>query len=418
MVHFTSHTDGHPSQAQGVLDRCASTLAEYRAHKAALGAWLREFAAQHGGQRPGLLDAQARARATCDPALVGRFEQYLAARKRLMAEIPLLRKEYEAAAQADDRGAWRDRRRGAGAAAGVPGANANLSAARSPSQAAHQWAAAIEYRRSHSPVQHALEGPGAGAPVAATPSAAADAAGVAGAAAVSQLGAAEAEGNGASSSPPALQILAVVSPSAGRVLQSQQAQAADDQLGRLKEKAAAGGGAPASRMRSAALAALQYKQRGGGGAAHRSGAVSAVLQAPVPPPPEAGQPAVIAEVETAKFDVYRGRNTRALDEDVRLDVVLDNCSSDSLTAAPPMTAARCAPAGGAQTDGGAPHPGGRRDHSEARLAATEPAAAAAETVQQPSAVRQQRPSNSNVGGSDEALPPALSIPQDAVPLPT
>ncbi|KAI8463756.1 MAG: hypothetical protein J3K34DRAFT_462288, partial [Monoraphidium minutum] len=291
-VHMVSQHSDVPSSAQAILDRCAAALSDYRAHKAALGPWLREFTAAHGGRRPAAADAAAGG----DPDLLGRFRAYQDARKRLMAEIPMLRREYERASEADAAARHRTgARRAAGAAAGVPGANANAAAGRTPAQAAQQWASAAQYRRAHAPREGAAAGAGAG----------------------QQLASAD---------------IKIVSPAPAA------APAPALELGRLAEKASAASAAsgdPSVRMRSAALAALQYKTGGGGGGA-RGGAASAILQAPVPPRPKAGQPAVIAEVETARFDAYSGRRARALDADTRLDVVM---GGGGATAAPGPEAA-------------------------------------------------------------------------------
>jgi hypothetical protein len=283
-----------------------------------VGAWLHAFPASNGGRRPGLLDAQA----TGDPVLASRFQQYLQVRQRLLAELPALRREYEGALDADAR----ERRRGgggaqraaAGAAAGVPGANANAAVGRTPAQAAQQWSAAVQYRRSH-PARPLGEPQQRGAAAAAAEVAAAPISivGVAAPAAPRQRSAAE-EASGAP----------------GR------------ELAQLAEKASSASASdPSTRMRSAALAALQYKQRAAGaGAGARAGApsggggaASAVLQAPVPPRPKAGEPAVIAVVETAKFNPLVGRKARQLDADTRLDVVMsDGGAAVGPTAAPQL----------------------------------------------------------------------------------
>lgn len=377
----------NPQSPKAILDRAASALSEYRSHKAAVGPWLRSFAASHAGRRPALADA----RATGDADLAARYQKYLDVRKRLMAEIPMLRDEYEKAAEEDAR----SRRRGgvlrpAGAAAGVPGANANTAAVRSPAAAAQQWAAAAEYRRAH-PVRPAAAG---GSSEATAVPATAVAPAAAAAAPVSITGVVPAAGLAAAAGPrlPAAQQLAGDGVSGGAA--------------RLAEKAAAGGGDPAARMRSAALAALQYKSRKAGAAgaanagARRGGAASAVLQADVPPPPKAGEPAVIAVVETARFNAYSGRRARDLDADVRLDVVMADGPAPAVTAGVTGDAGGAAGAGAADVGAGA-------------------AAAAAPAVAKPQPQQQQpQAARRGAGGGAAAEPrPPLVLP-GAVPLPT
>jgi hypothetical protein len=320
------------TQPQNILDRLSSSLADYRTHKAAVEPFLRAFAAANGGRRP----APADARAAGDAALAARFQQYQAARRTLMAEIPRLRQEYEEAVELD--AAARSRGRGRGGRGGVT--NANAAAAKTPSEAARQWATAVEYRRA------------AGVRGEAVAAAAAEAA--------EQLS--------------GLSIVGVVAaaPAAHSIgsdglQQQEQAQQGDaaEKGQRLADKAAGmQDGDPAGRMRSAALAALQYKSgpsQGGSGGGNRGsgGAVSAVLQADVPPPPKDGEPAVIGVVEAARFNAYIGRKARQLDSDVSLGVVMGDMqpttttisssspASSSIASAPAPTAAAPVPASSA-----------------------------------------------------------------------
>jgi hypothetical protein len=330
-----------PLHLQAILDRYRAMLHEYRTHKEALGDWLaRTSAAQR--RHPQLLDAEA----TGDPALVSRFQQYLMVRKRLLAEIPLLRDQLaeelqlqqQPHAQAASTNDYQQHRRRPGSSNGSSSGhhthaygvvNANQAAPVSKVQAVGQFFAAVNYRKQRTVRDSSssnCEAP-AEQQQPAVAAAAAAAAGVAGVG-TEQLS------------------VASVMPAAAADPGKDAAVSHLLQAATSGSSSSSAGSSTSSRAASAALAALNYKKKlqGGAAAGSDSSSMSGRQQRPLamqlaesPPPPPGYKPGsssssvlgqqqeqavVVGLVETAKGDVYAGRLQRNLDKDTSLEATL------------------------------------------------------------------------------------------------
>ncbi|KAF6258837.1 hypothetical protein COO60DRAFT_1074383 [Scenedesmus sp. NREL 46B-D3] len=336
----SSHVAGDASitGAQAILDRYRAMLHEYRTHKDALGDWLGRTSALQR-RHPQLLDAEA----TGDQAFVSRFQQYLMVRKRLLAEIPLLRDQLaeelqlqqQPHAQAASSSDYQQHRRRPGSSNGSSGGhhshaygvvNANQTAPVSKVQAVGQYFAAVNYRKQRS-VRDSSSSSSGGSSADQLPAAAA--AGAAGADAERQL------------------FVASVLPAADADAGSNNAVSHLLQAATSGSSTSSSAGNSSSRAASAALAALNYKKtkQGGAAAGSDSGIVTSRQQRPLamqltesPPPPPGYKPGgsgssnsapgqqqqavVVGSVETAKGDVYAGRLRRQLDKDVSLETTL------------------------------------------------------------------------------------------------
>jgi hypothetical protein len=270
--------------AQAVVDRYRGLLAEYRAHRAELGSWLPDAAADLR-RRPVLADA----RASGDASLVERFAAYAAARDRLLAETPLLRDALESAAAGSD---------GSGG-----GANANRAAPLSRSQAVSQYFAAVAYRQ-------------AGAPLRASASAMQGDEQLSSSGSNEQAPAVKGTGNAEEGTAPHRLLASAVGSSTPDAASGRAAAAALAAMA-YKTRRSAGGGAMADPAQDASTVPPQQQRR------------LAVLQAESPPPPPgygmSGSPSDVvplAAVQTAAADVNAARPARRLDADTSLAEML------------------------------------------------------------------------------------------------